>query len=47
MISVKQKVKNITINKLSQSENYIDEIYCALKMLLDKNYKKQGFRGKV
>ena len=47
MISVKQKVKNITINKLSQSENYIDEIYCALKMLLDKNYKKYDFETSI
>ena len=36
MISVKQKVKNITINKLSQSENYIDEIYCALTCMREK-----------
>lgn len=40
MSSVKQKVKNITINKLSQTENYRNEIYSALKILLNKNYKK-------
>lgn len=43
MTSVKQKVKNITVNKLSQSEKYINEIYNALKILLDKNYKKYDF----
>lgn len=40
MSSVKQKVKNITINKISQTENYRNEIYSALKILLNKNYKK-------
>lgn len=44
MTSIKQKVKNITVNKLSQSEKiYTNEIYNALKILLDKNYKKYDF----
>ncbi len=47
MTSVKQKVKNITVNKLSQSENYINEIYNALKILLDKNYKKYDFETSI
>ena len=43
MTSIKQKIKNITISKLFQSENYINEIRSALKILLDKNYKKYDF----
>lgn len=47
MSSVKQKVKNITINKLSQTENYRNEIYSALKILLNKNYKKYDLETTV
>lgn len=47
MTSVKQKVKDITVNKLSQSKNYINEIYSALKILLDKNYKKYDFETSI
>ena len=47
MTSVKQKVKNITINKLSQSENCVSEIYSGLKILLDKNYKKYDFETSI
>lgn len=47
MTSVKQKIKNITVNRLSQSENYINEIYSALKILLDKNYKKYNFETSI
>ena len=43
MSSVKQKVKNITVNKLSQSEKNLNEIYGALRILLNKNYKKYDF----
>ena len=40
MDSVKQKIKDITVNRLFQSKNDINEIYSALEILLDKNYKK-------
>lgn len=43
MTSVRQKINNITVNKLFQSEKYLNEIYNALKILLDKNYKKYDF----
>lgn len=43
MKSVKQKVKDITINRLSQTKDYQEEIYNALKILLNKNYKKYIF----
>lgn len=47
MSIVKQKVKNITINKLSQTENYRNEIYSALKILLNKNYKKYDLETSI
>lgn len=43
MKSVKQKVKDITISRLSQTKDYQEEIYNALKILLNKNYKKYNF----
>ena len=43
MDSVKQKIKDITVNRLFQSKNDINEIYSALEILLDKNYKKYDF----
>ena len=47
MTIVKQKVKNITINRLFQKEDYINEIYSALKILLNKNYKKYEFEKDI
>ena len=47
MSSVKQKVKNITENKLAQTQNYINEIYRALKILLNKNYEKYQFEKNI
>ena len=43
MNSVKEKIKDITVNRLFQSKNDINEIYSALEILLDKNYKKYDF----
>ena len=47
MNSVKQKVKSITINKLSQTLNYRDEIYSALRILLNKNYEKYDLETNI
>ncbi len=47
MISVKQKIKDITENRLFQSKNDISEIYSALEILLDENYKKYDFDKSV
>lgn len=47
MTIVKQKVKNITINKLFQKEDCMNEMYSALRILLNRNYKKYEFETDI
>ena len=47
MTIVKQKVKNITINRLFQKEDCMNEMYSALRILLNRNYKKYEFETNI
>lgn len=47
MTIVKQKVKNITINRLFQKEDCMNEMYSALRILLNRNYKKYEFETDI
>ena len=47
MSNVKQKVKSITVKKIAQTQKHINEIYIALKVLLNKNYEKYQFEENI